>query len=168
MSKYINNNTIIADIGSGNGYYSFKLLQNFSLKKIYCLDRSNKALLKLKKNGEKLGFSNKIKLLCCDIEKISLSNNSVDIVMCNTLLHEFTYPSQVIRGMLKILKTGGIIVVIDFKNTRLGKFVGKGYTKKAHGAFSLIEFENLFKIFDISTLVSMEKRHWVIYIGKKH
>lgn len=167
MNVYGKKDFIAADMGAGNGYYTFWLLKQFPLKQMICLERSTKSVKKITDTAKKLGYEKKLKLFCEEIEENSIRTESVDLVMCNTLLHEFERPDSILKEFLRILKKNGYIIIIDFKDTWLGKFAGRGYIKTAHGAFSLKELKKLYQKCGITVLKAVEVRNWVVCIGRK-
>lgn len=167
ISKNVTADSVIVDIGAGNGYYTFKILDHYDVKKIYCLERSKESLKKIWDRGKINGCSEKIKLVCGDINKAFVKSNVADIVMCNTLLHEFEKPDQLIRQFAKLLKKDGYLFIIDFRNTWLGRFVGRGYQKSAHGAYELEDLKKTFCWANLEICDSRIIKHWVICVGRK-
>ena len=167
MEEKVNRDTVIADIGSGKGYYTLKMLKQFPLKKIYCLDRSQKSLQYIKDKADKLGHYDKVQTVCGDINHMELEHNCADIVMCNTLLHEFERPEEILQNMKDLIRNKGYLIIIDFNDTWLGRFAGRGYTDNAHGAFTVKSLEMAFRAVGLKCCRLVSSKHLIMCIGRK-
>lgn len=166
-SKIVKGNETVLEVGSGSGYYTLKYMMKFETDRYHCLDLSPSMLSLLKRRAEKLGLENKINIMNTKAEKIPLEDHTVDLVVCNALIHEFAEPKVILEEMMRVLKKDGWVIITDFRDTRLGKYVGKGYMKEAHGAFSVEKLKQLFESCRLDNIDTKMYRHWVIGVGQK-
>jgi len=146
LEKFSFNNKIVLDVGCGSGKY-IEFLAPKS-KKYYALDIS-KPLIELAK--EKYKKFDNVEFLNCSAEKISLENNSVDVIFASWVLTAMVSEEMrenSIKEMLRVLKQMGNIWL--FENYWEGEFTDMRNCKK----FVKANINNLvekygFKIFEI-------------------
>lgn len=97
----------VVDIGCGSGYMTEGLAP--LVKRVIAIDTSPSMLEELKK---RLNFRN-IAVVGGDLENIPLSNESVDAVFGNMVLHHAPHPSIAIGECARILRKGGMIILTD-------------------------------------------------------
>jgi ubiquinone/menaquinone biosynthesis C-methylase UbiE len=97
----------VADIGCGSGYMTEGLAP--LVKRVIAIDTSSSMLDELKK---RLNFNN-IAALGGDMENIPLSNESVDAVFGNMVLHHAPHPGKAIGECARILRKGGMLILTD-------------------------------------------------------
>ena len=97
-----------ADIGAGTGFVSEGLLERGL--KVIAVDQSEKMLIFLRNK-----FSSYTNLQCVqgDGEHLPLEDNQVDYVFANMFLHHVESPILAIKEMVRILKSGGKLVITD-------------------------------------------------------
>lgn len=112
---HLNNNTIVADYGSGTG----SLIKDVAplVSEVYAIDHSIDMLKILTDSQKKLGFSN-VKTIYTDVcTDLSFLKESVDIGFCCMLLHHVFNPSNAIKQMAQTLVPGGELVIADLTFT---------------------------------------------------
>jgi ubiquinone/menaquinone biosynthesis C-methylase UbiE len=97
----------VVDIGCGSGYMTEGLAP--LVKRVIAIDTSPSMLEELRK---RLNFRN-IAVVGGDLENIPLSNESVDAVFGNMVLHHAPHPSIAIGECARILRKGGMIILTD-------------------------------------------------------
>lgn len=112
----------IADFGAGNGAYSLALARShrgdFS-STIYAIDVIQDMLTKLKAVATQEGLPN-IKVIWGDIEDEKgsrLRNESIDMVLIANTLFQVEDKHSVIKEALRVLKTDGRLVIIDWSES---------------------------------------------------
>ena len=109
---------IIADIGAGSGYFTFRLARQVgSQGRVYAVDVSPDMIIHLNRRIRDLGVTNVATILCPPDDPL-LADASVDrFFICDTWHHIQDHPHYL--GLLKrMLKPDGQIVMIDYKKTQ--------------------------------------------------
>jgi arsenite methyltransferase len=105
---------IIADIGAGSGYFSFRLAHQVGGKgRIYAVDVSPEMILHLNRRIRATGTMNVISVLAPPDDPL-LPDASLDrVFICNTW-HHIEKQTEYLALLKKMLKPGGQITMIDF------------------------------------------------------
>jgi arsenite methyltransferase len=75
-------------------------------------------LEKARKNASKIGAAN-VEFIPCELESISLPDNSVDLLISNCTINHATNKQVVWNHVYRILKPGGRFVVSDIYSTEV-------------------------------------------------
>ncbi len=105
---------IIADIGAGSGYFSFRLASLVPDGKVFAVDIHPEMLdiIDFLKEENKI---NNIETILGSIKNSNLPKNSVDIVLMVDAYHEFEYPKEMMDNIVTALKSGGKIVLAEYR-----------------------------------------------------
>jgi len=112
-------NKVVADIGAGTGFFTFRLLQQ--AKKVIAVDIDKAPLDKMRSLAQKLdtSISGKLEIKLASPSDPGLEPESVDIVfMSNTYMY-INNRVQYLRNLKKYLKKGAAILIIDYKKKSL-------------------------------------------------
>ena len=112
----INHDSVVLDLCCGNGIITNKIAME--CKYIYGIDFSNRLIDRANKEAVELNIVN-ISYLISEARHIPLDNESVDKISCLTSFHYFPnhdYAIGVINEMLRVLKSGGQILITDIPN----------------------------------------------------
>lgn len=102
----------IADIGSGSGYFTFHLAARVGAEgKVYAVDIDDAALKKLRARQEQAKLS-QIETILSESADPRLPND-LDAILIVDSYHEFREYAQTMQAVLKALKPGGRLVLID-------------------------------------------------------
>lgn len=114
----INEGMKIADFGCGSGYFTLVLAKKTGLEgRVYALDILESALDHVKAKARADGIEN-IEFIRTNLEVLggsSLPNESQDIVLLANILFQSDKDEDIIKEAKRILKTGGEIIIIDWK-----------------------------------------------------
>jgi ubiquinone/menaquinone biosynthesis C-methylase UbiE len=106
---------VIADIGAGSGYYSFRLSKLVGAKgKILAVDIQPEMLTIIRKKMKEQKVTN-IEPIQGTITDPKLPANSVDTILMVDVYHEFDHPFEMTVAMVKALKPGGRMVFVEFR-----------------------------------------------------
>lgn len=105
---------VIADIGAGSGYYSFRMAKRVSKGKVLAVDLQPEMLdimrQKIKRNKVK-----NIELIQGQEANPNLTKHSVDMVLMVDVYHELSYPKEMMEQIVAALKPGGRFILLEYR-----------------------------------------------------
>ncbi|HTN72783.1 MAG TPA: methyltransferase domain-containing protein [Methylomirabilota bacterium] len=105
---------IIADIGAGSGYFTFRLAHHVGDKgKVYAVDVSPDMILYINRRIRDLKLNNVVSILA-DPDDPLLPDRSVNRFFFSESWHHIENQKKYLSLMKRMLKPGGEIVMIDF------------------------------------------------------
>ncbi len=107
-------NAVLADIGAGSGYYSFRLSEKVPQGKIVAVDIQPEMLDFLHKKSAELGITN-VEPHLGTIEDVKLPAASLDAALMVDAYHEFSHPREMLASLHHALKPGGRIFLLEFR-----------------------------------------------------
>jgi ubiquinone/menaquinone biosynthesis C-methylase UbiE len=105
---------IVADIGAGSGYFSFRIAPLVPQGKVLAVDVQPEMLKFIKANKQQKNIAN-VEPVLAKIDNPNLPENSVDLVLMVDAYHEFEYPREMMQGIVKALKPGGRVVSVEYR-----------------------------------------------------
>ena len=105
---------VVADIGAGSGYFTFRMAKEVKKGKAYAVDISTEMLSIVKARIGKRKVKNVIPVHST-ITDVKLQENSVDCILIVDAYHEFSHPWEMARSIYKALKPGGRLVLIEYR-----------------------------------------------------
>ena len=104
----------IADLGSGGGYFTFRLSQAVgSTGRVYAVDVDKDMLEDLGERANKDGYRNIEKVLA-KYDNPSLPESSVDLIFTSNVYHHIEARAKYFADAAKYLRPGGRIAIVDF------------------------------------------------------
>ncbi len=109
---------VIADIGAGSGYFTFRLARQVGDKgRVYAVDVNPDLVVHLNRRIRDLNVRNVVTILSAPDDPL-LPDASVDrFFMCDTWHHISGHP-QYLSKLKKMLKPGGQVILVDFKKAK--------------------------------------------------
>ncbi|MHA4895705.1 class I SAM-dependent methyltransferase [Pedobacter sp. PWIIR3] len=107
-------NSIVADIGAGSGFYSFRIAEKVPKGKVYAVEIQDDALVYLKKKAVEKSIGNVVVVKGSD-KSTNLPEGMVDLALMVDVYHELLYPQEVLQSIKKSLKPGGKLLLIEYK-----------------------------------------------------
>jgi arsenite methyltransferase len=105
---------IIADIGSGGGYFTFEFSSEVGLEgKVYAIDTNQKSLDYITRESGRRSREN-IKVILANESEFILPDQSVDIIFLRNVFHHLLEPTNYFENIKKFLKSNGKIALIDY------------------------------------------------------
>lgn len=108
---------IVADFGSGAGYFAVPMAKAVNSKgKVYAVDILPSSLEVVDKKAQTENLTN-IELVQADLEKensTKIADSSADFAVMANLLFQLENKASVFREAKRILKSGGKLIVIDW------------------------------------------------------
>jgi len=103
----------VLDLGSGAGFDAFLAAQRVGESgQVIGVDMTHEMIEKARVNAEKLNISN-VEFRLGEIEKLPVSDNSVDVVISNCVINLSPDKSAVFKEIHRTLRPGGRIVISD-------------------------------------------------------
>ena len=104
----------VADVGAGTGLFSFGFAAAVAPGgRVYAVDITPKFIDHLKAEGRRRRIRNVTPVLS-QPRSVSLPPASVDVIFLCDTYHHFEFPRSMNRSMLRALRPGGTLVLIDF------------------------------------------------------
>ena len=106
--------SVVADIGAGSGYYTFRIAPKVPKGKVYAVEIQDPAIDYLKSKSKELGYSN-VEAIKGSATSPNLPANSVDLVIMVDVYHELEYPKEMLQSIRKSLKPDGKVLLIEYR-----------------------------------------------------
>ena len=105
---------IVADIGAGTGYFSFRISPLVPQGKVYAQDIQQEMLDIIAARKAK-GEGANIVTVQGGVADPKLPANSIDVILLVDVYHEFSYPREMGQAMVRALKPGGRIALVEYR-----------------------------------------------------
>ena len=105
---------VVADIGAGSGYFSFRIARLVPEGKVLAVDIQQEMLDIVEATKAKEGVTN-IEGVKGEIDNPNLPMNSIDAVIMVDAYHEFSHPFEMINGIYNALRPGGRIFLLEYR-----------------------------------------------------
>ena len=110
----VTNNSVVADIGAGTGYYTFKIYGMVPKGKVYAEEIQDDAVTYLKNKAGQLNASNVI-VLKGNEQSPELPLNSIDLALMVDVYHELSFPHEMLQSIRKSLKPKGKLLLLEYR-----------------------------------------------------
>ena len=105
---------VIADIGAGSGYYSFRMAGLVPNGKVVAVDIQQEMLDYLKDEAARRKIGN-VEPHLGAIDSIKVASNTLDAVLMVDAYHEFSHPVEMLQSIRSALKPGGRIYLLEYR-----------------------------------------------------
>lgn len=105
---------IVADVGSGSGYFATRLATRVPQGRVLAVDVQPEMLALL---GEKLTAMQipNVEPVLGQEDNPNLPSNTLDLALMVDAYHEFAYPREMMTGLVAALKPGGRVVLAEYR-----------------------------------------------------
>lgn len=107
-------NDVVADIGAGTGYMSFPIAALIPQGKVLAVDIQPEMLDIIEFFKQEKNITNVEPVLATPTDP-NLPSESVDLALMVDAYHEFDYPREMMEGIVKALKVGGRVVLVEYR-----------------------------------------------------
>lgn len=107
-------NAQVADIGAGSGYYTFRIAEKIPEGQVFAVDLQTEMLEIIQDKIEEGGIKN-VQPILANEKDPNLKENSIDLALFVDVYHELSYPREVMLGIIKALRKGGKIVLLEYR-----------------------------------------------------
>jgi SAM-dependent methyltransferase len=104
----------VVDLGAGTGYFSFPIAVQLTAGKVLAVDIEPEMLRLIEQRKSDEGIENIDTILASELSP-NIPNASVDVVLLVDAYHEFSHPREVMAGVVKGLKPGGRVVLVEYR-----------------------------------------------------
>ncbi len=105
---------VLADIGAGSGYYSFRIAPKIPRGKVVAVDIQPEMLEFLKKESARLKIPN-VQPHLGAIDDVKLPAASLDAALMVDAYHEFDHPVEMLASLRLALKPKGRIYLLEYR-----------------------------------------------------
>jgi len=105
---------VVADIGAGSGYHSALLSRMVGTGKVFAVDVEPEMIAYLNARIKQEKLSRIVPVLSTE-QKVSLPENTIDMMLLVDVYHEFSFPYEMALSMRAALKPGGKLVLVEFR-----------------------------------------------------
>ena len=106
--------TVIADIGAGSGYYSFRIARLIPEGEVIAVDIQPEMIAHLEMTAAEKGIDN-VRPHLGTIEDVSLDPESIDAAIMVDAYHEFSHPAEMMLSIREALRPGGQVILLEFR-----------------------------------------------------
>lgn len=110
----VTKSSIIADIGAGTGYYTFKIASKVPKGKVYAVEIQNDAIKYLKDRSKKLQQNN-VTVIKGGEQSPNLPDNTIDLALMVDVYHELLYPHEMLQAIRRSLKLKGKLLLLEYR-----------------------------------------------------
>ena len=105
---------VVADIGAGSGYYTFRMAKLVPQGNVYAVDIQDEMLQLLNAKKKQLNAGN-VETVKSSDSSCNLPDNSVDLAIMVDVYHELSYPHEMLQSIRKALKKDGKLLLIEYR-----------------------------------------------------
>ena len=105
---------VVADIGAGTGYFSFRISRLLPQGKVLAVDIQPEMIEILNFFKQEDAIANVEPILASDTDP-HLPADSVDLALLVDAYHEFEFPKEMIENIVTGLKPGGRLVLVEYR-----------------------------------------------------
>lgn len=105
---------VVADIGAGTGYFSFRISSQIPQGKVLAVDIQPEMLDIIEFLKQENQINNVETILGSETDP-HLPANSIDLVLMVDAYHEFAFPKEMMQGITRSLKSDGKVVLVEYR-----------------------------------------------------
>jgi SAM-dependent methyltransferase len=110
----ITKQSVVADIGAGSGYYTFRIAKRVPEGLVYAVEIQDPAIQYLKDKSKELKFDNVIPIKGSEKSPM-LPEKSIDLAIMVDVYHELLYPHEMLQEIKNSLKPDGKLLLIEYR-----------------------------------------------------
>jgi predicted methyltransferase len=126
----------VADIGAGTGLFTLPFATAVGISgKVYAVEIAQNFLNHISARAKKVELTN-VEPILCTSRSVGLADGSIDLAFICDVYHHFEFPQDSMASLFKAMRSGGEVVLIDFKRIpgRSSEFV-MGHVRAGQEAF---------------------------------
>ena len=107
-------NSVVADIGAGSGFYTFRIAPKVIEGKVYAVEIQDDAITYLQKKATALNTKNVMVIKGAE-KSPNLPDGSIDLAIMVDVYHELMYPHEFLQAIKRALKPKGKLLLMEYK-----------------------------------------------------
>ncbi len=105
---------VVADIGAGTGYFTFKIAPLVPEGKVLAVDIQPEMLDQIRARMEADSLAN-VEPILGTVDNPNLPADSVDVALIVASYHQFSHPHEMMQNIVAALKPGGRLVLVEYR-----------------------------------------------------
>jgi SAM-dependent methyltransferase len=105
---------VVADIGAGTGYFSFRLGKKVPDGRVLAVDIQQE-MLSILRDRITAGHGDNIEPILGRFDDPNLPEGEVDAVLMVDAYHEFSHPWEMMQGIMTGLRSGGRVYLVEYR-----------------------------------------------------
>lgn len=105
---------VIADIGAGSGYLTFRLSPRVPRGKVLAVDIQKEMLREIERRAGERGVTN-VETVLGSVTDPNLPDGTVDAVLLVDTYHEFSHPREMMEAIYRDLRPGGRVFLVEYR-----------------------------------------------------
>lgn len=105
---------VVADIGAGTGYFSFRIAALVPKGRVIAVDVQPEMLAMIRARRDRAGITN-VEPVLGRIDDPALAPDSVDLALMVDVYHEFSHPCEMMAALVRALKPGGRLALVEYR-----------------------------------------------------
>jgi FkbM family methyltransferase len=105
---------VVADIGAGTGYFTFRIAPNVPEGRVFAVDIQPEMLRRIRTRMQQQGISN-VTPVEGTIEDPRLPADTLDAALMVDAYHEFSHPREMMTSLVESLKPGGRVYLVEYR-----------------------------------------------------
>ena len=106
--------TIVADVGAGTGYYTFRIAPKVPQGKVFAVELQDELIDILNKKIRDSAIRN-VEVIKADTFNTHLPVNKIDVAIMVDVYHELFYPREVLKSINAALKPDGKLILVEYR-----------------------------------------------------
>ena len=110
----LSEDSVVADIGAGTGYFTFPVAQRVSRGKVFSVDIQPEMLARIARRKALENVAN-VETVLGEADDPKLPDNEIDLAFIVDAYHEFSFPREMGERLKESLKPGGQLVLVEYR-----------------------------------------------------
>ena len=110
----LSEDSVVADIGAGTGYFTFPVAQRVPRGKVFSVDIQPEMLARIARRKALENVAN-VETVLGETDDPKLPDNEIDLAFIVDAYHEFSFPREMGERLKESLKPGGQLVLVEYR-----------------------------------------------------
>ena len=110
----LSEDSVVADIGAGTGYFTFPVARRVSRGKVFSVDIQSEMLALIARRKVLENVAN-VETVLGEADDPKLPDNEIDLAFIVDAYHEFSFPREMGERLKESLKPGGQLVLVEYR-----------------------------------------------------